>query len=170
MRTQRGLSLILLSALFCAVGSGCCCKKGFVVRGDWSLEMNRLPFMSSNGPQYETTCDEYECDVPCSCTDGCTTGGCTSGCSCGAHTGMGAHGYDYGPGAGGHGHGGAGHGAHGGSGEPTLPPPPTPTPGQAARFHPVPTRPVFEPSPNDYAPAGGEWVPAAAGARSQRRT
>lgn len=40
-----------------AACTGCLTPKGFILRGDWSVEMNRLPWMAGHGAEYET-CDE----------------------------------------------------------------------------------------------------------------
>lgn len=135
------LATVVLASTFGT--AGCCCqRKGFVMRGDWSLELNRVPHMRSNGPTYSgdactAECDEYSCT---SCSDGSCVG-CRSGGSAGGMSGSGY--YDSVPGGAG-GSGGSG-GAGGRDGEPHLPPPPQPTPAAQSRFHPVPTRPVFEP-------------------------
>jgi hypothetical protein len=130
------LAAVVLTSTFGT--AGCCCqRKGLVLRGDWSLELNRVPHMRSNGPTYSgdactTSCDEYSCT---SCDDGSCVG-----CRGAGGAGGGAHGggyYESVP-------GGAG-GSGGRNGEPHLPPPPQPTPAAQSRFHPVPTRPVFEP-------------------------
>jgi len=56
--------------LLFTAGSGCCVKKGFVVRSDWSLEVNRVPWMTSHGPKYEEckACphkDGKDCEKDC---------------------------------------------------------------------------------------------------------
>src|SRR4051812_10212752 len=59
---------LALVALAAATSVGCCCvRKGLVLRGDWSLELNRVPHMRSNGPAYDADCTS------------CTSGSCTCG-------------------------------------------------------------------------------------------
>ena len=97
---RRGL-LALIAMV--SVAAGCCpIRKGVVLRGDWSLELNRVP--------WRTGCDSscYE-----SSGDGCTAGRVRGGAT-------------------------------------SIEEIPTPSPSGAAhaRFHAVPTRPVFGESPN----------------------
>jgi len=138
------LAVVVLTAAF-ATGCSCsCCRKGIVLRGDWSLEMNRVQNLKTNSPQYSGDCDacgDFGCTegMPSGCADGCTSdcthgamlggGGCRAGLS--NHRGS-EHYNGYHEGAGGH-----------------MPEPPQPTAAAQTRFHPVPTKPVFEP---DYGP------------------
>ena len=158
LHTRRyALALIALAA---ATSVGCCCiRKGLVLRGDWSLELNRVPHMRSNGPAYDADCSAPSCT---SCTSGnCTCGDCLSsagrqefgmvdgaGGRCLVHRGRmvgGAEGGYYGEG------GEYGDAYAGGENyvqhDPAAP--------AFSRFHPVPTRPVFEPQPVAYHPAMG---------------
>jgi hypothetical protein len=52
---------ILRVAALCAVpllaSWGCCNPRGFIVRGDWSLELNRVPWLAGHGAVYEN-CDD----------------------------------------------------------------------------------------------------------------
>lgn len=147
MRIRFATGCLAAVALAWSLGmTGCCCqRKGLVLRGDWSFELNRVQHMRSNGPTYAGDA----CTMPCddySCTSGsCSDGNCIS-CRSGAGAGNGA-GASYGGPHGGRGdyyEGGAG-GAGGYDAGPHVPPPPQPTPAAQSRFHPVPTRPVFEP-------------------------
>lgn len=165
---QRFVALLAV-AVVSASAVGCCCqtKKGFVFRGDWSLEMNRVPHMSSNGPQYQADCcDAGYCEESCGCPSGCTDG-CVGG-ACGHHGSDASASYG-GPGFA-RGARYMGDGMHAGyvDGEGRhMPPPPNPTPAANTRFHPVPTRPVFEqPIEAEAAAPRGEWVPAARGSKS----
>ncbi|MCE9606726.1 MAG: hypothetical protein K8U03_17690 [Planctomycetia bacterium] len=161
MRKHFAIGCVTAVALAWSLGmTGCCCeRKGLVLRGDWSLEMNRVPHMRSNGPTYPSDA----CDAPCedvSCTS-CTTTGCSAigdacidgncvGCRHGGRAGR--------SGGGGGGHGGYYEQVPGGGYEGNVPMPavPQPTPAAQSRFHPVPTRPVFEPQRSvAYGPAEG---------------
>jgi hypothetical protein len=42
-RLIRISSLLLLGGLLAGSGAGCCCKQGYVLHGDWNLEVNRRP-------------------------------------------------------------------------------------------------------------------------------
>lgn len=162
---RHAIGLFLATAVLSS-SVGCCCKKGLVMRGDWSLELNRVPHMSSNGPQYQPDCDEAACcEETCGCAEGCTAGGCVGGSACRLHGGNGYASSSYGgPGfAGGaaYDHAGMHGGHHDGEGG-HMPPPPNPTAAANTRFHPVPTRPVFERQVDAQIPApAGEWVPSA---------
>lgn len=149
MRTQfknsrRLWALVILAAL---ASGGCCCfqRKGLVLRGDWSLELNRVPHMTSNGPTYGGDCCSTGCVTTCTATSG-------SGCHCSAcMNGYGGGGYDPAGGGAGYGQGGEG-----------MPVPPEPSPAAQSRFHPVPTRPVFEPQGAAYGPElAGPPIPQA---------
>lgn len=138
MKTYFTTGLLASVVLASTLGSaGCCCqRKGIVLRGDWSLELNRVPHMRSNGPTYSgdactTSCEEYSCT---SCDDGSCIGCRSGGRAGGMH---GADCYESVP-------GGAG-GSRGHDAGSQMPAPPQPTPAAQSRFHPVPTRPVFEP-------------------------
>ncbi len=179
----------MLGTVALSSGCSCCSKKGFVMRGDWSLELNRVPHMKSNGPTYDADCTTGCCES-LGCAEGCSAydvgGGsnadgaalCRNG-RCGRGRDVGAV---YADAAG----GGAGHAALGdrfqqggppGDGEmhghgrllrggmlgpagmlgDATPLPPEPTPTAPTRFHPVPTRPVFEPfAAADSGPAAVE--------------
>ena len=146
MKIRFATGCLAVVALAWSFGlTGCCCqRKGFVMRGDWSLELNRVPHMRSNGPTYSGD----SCAVPCdtySCTsETCTDINCTN-CRYGDGAGMSGGGRSGGPrGAGGYYEGGPG-GPGGYDSGPHVPAPPQPTPAAQSRFHPVPTRPVFEP-------------------------
>ncbi|MBA4020137.1 MAG: hypothetical protein C0483_23495 [Pirellula sp.] len=180
---RYALALIALAAV---ASVGCCCtRKGLVLRGDWSLELNRVPHMRSNGPTYDA-----DCAAP-SCTS-CTSGSCTCGDALSAAGGQEFGAVDGGGsrclvqrgrmvgGAGGEyfdeGHGGAYGDAYAGgeNGENYVQHDPAAP--AFSRFHPVPTRPVFEPQPVAYHPAMGappqpqvERLPPLDGA-SKRRT
>lgn len=163
-------------------GCNCCSRKGFVLRGDWSLELNRVPHLKSNGPTYPAECDDGCCE-PVGCADGCLSGG-PNGCilceqqgaglagTCrhGRRLGVGRHGAFGAPDDGtgqallGGRFGPGGHfGAGGGLFSDAAPPPPEPTPAAPTRFHPVPTRPAFEPyaALEPAAPAASEYSPPA---------
>jgi len=159
MKTYFTTGLLATVVLTSTLGSvGCCCqRKGIVLRGDWSLELNRVPHMRSNGPTYSgdactAECDEYSCT---SCDDGSCVG-----CR-GAGRAGGRHGGDYYENV----PGGAG-GSGGLDGGAQMPAPPQPTPAAQSRFHPVPTRPVFEPQHSVAAAryeAGVDESPVSAG-------
>lgn len=142
--SYRLSAVVILATL---ASGGCCCfqRKGLVLRGDWSLELNRVPHMTSNGPTYGGECCSTDCATTCT-----TAGG--SGCHCSACMNRyGAAGYD--PAAGG--------GSYGPEGE-GMPAPPEPSPAAQSRFHPVPTRPVFEPQGGVYGPElAGPPIPQA---------
>jgi hypothetical protein len=171
--------VVAVAAIVCMSAVGCCCRKGkgIVLRGDWSLEFNRVPHMKSNGPQYQADCDdcvscEATCEETCGCADGCVAGDCVGGSACRTRGGEGYASSSYGgPGFAGGAqymaergmHGGM-HGGLGGEEGGHMPPPPNPTPAANTRFHPVPTRPVFERPMAAAAPEpAGEWVPSARG-------
>jgi hypothetical protein len=145
IRNWRYGVLVAVAVLSLAASNGCCCrtKKGFVLRGDWSLEYNRIPHMQSNGPTYSCDCGA-PCGTPCGCADG-----FQNGAGSGGYEVLDGSGYPGGAGGGGpHGAGGrgaGGHGAGGYGGEGGAPAPPMPTPAAQTRFHPIPTRPAFEP-------------------------
>lgn len=61
-RSGAGLAIWAL-ALSVSAFAGCCNPKGFILRGDWSVEMNRLPWLAGHGAEYEAASDE-ECDDP----------------------------------------------------------------------------------------------------------
>ncbi|MBL9081701.1 MAG: hypothetical protein JNK76_07845 [Planctomycetales bacterium] len=146
---SRRIVIASLPAIALAASLGCCCqRKGLVLRGDWSLELNRVPHMRSNGPTYSG-----DCAAPAGCTStSCTCGQCLSAADSGAEY------YESYADGSGYGHGGmlpgrVGHGGfEGGAGHESLQ---DPTPPALARFHPVPTRPVFEPQAVAYAPEIG---------------
>jgi hypothetical protein len=142
---RYGAWVAVAALLFSSVAGGCCCRtrKGIVLRGDWSLELNRVQHLQSNVPTYSgDCCGGVPCAAPCGCADGCCQHG---GGMSGGYEVLDASGYPGGSGgAGGHG-GGAGGYRHGGDGEVPMPAPPLPTPAAQSRFHPVPTRPAFEP-------------------------
>ena len=143
IRNWRYGALVAVTILTLAASNGCCCRtrKGIVLRGDWSLELNRVPHMQSNGPSYSGDCCAPACGVPCGCADGCRHGGTMSG----DYEVLDGSGYPGGAGgSGGGGHGAGGAGGYGPEGVP-MPQPPQPTPAAQSRFHPVPTRPAFEP-------------------------
>lgn len=159
--------VVLTTAL--ATGCSCnCCRKGIVLRGDWSLELNRVPHLASNGPTYQGDCDaccDFGCaeNIPGGCIDGCTSG-CSHG---GAADGSGGRaGLSHRRGSECYDEFSEGEGGHGGH----MPEPPQPTPAAQSRFHPVPTKPVFEP---EYGPELLEPVRPAAAAnaawKSKRR-
>ena len=186
IRNWRHGALVAVAVLALAASNGCCCrtKKGIVLRGDWSLELNRVPHMQSNGPSYSGDCCAPACGVPCGCADGCRHGGAMSG----GYEVLDSSGYSGGAGgAGGGGHGAGGAGGYGAEGGVPMPPPPQPTPAAQSRFHPIPTRPAFEPqglawegapatepaaAPERPAPSARRGGPRLAAARSSpvRRT
>lgn len=132
---------VLLPALS-AVGCSCnCCRKGIVLRGDWSLELNRVPHLKSNGPTYQGDCDacDFGCAevVPGGCIDGCTSERLPAGDAGGGRAKTSQR------------RGGEFYDEYSGSDAGPPPEPPQPTSAVQPRFHPVPTRPVFEP---DYGP------------------
>ena len=49
----------LLACLLISASSGCCLRKGFILKGDWSLELNRLPHLAGHGDKYE--CESAAC-------------------------------------------------------------------------------------------------------------
>ena len=53
VRTHLRCAAALAACCLLSAGGGCCVKKGFVIRSDWSLEVNRVPWMTSHGPKYE---------------------------------------------------------------------------------------------------------------------
>jgi len=135
---RSGALVAVVALILSSLAGGCCCrtKKGIVLRGDWSLELNRVPHMQSNGPTYSGDCSA---PLPCGCTDGCCHGGAASS----GYEVLDGSGYPGGSGGrGGGGAGGYGPGADGGL---PMPTPPQPTPAAQSRFQPVPTRPAFEP-------------------------
>ena len=178
----------MLVVVALSTGCSCCAKKGFVMRGDWSLEFNRVPHMKSNGPTYDgdcTTgcCESLGCAEGCSACDlssganadgaaFCRNGRCGRGRDIGAvyadaaadgagHAPLGDRFQHGGPPGDGdmHGRGGRLRGrlGHEGMLGDATPLPPEPTPAAATRFHPVPTRPVFEPfAAADSGPAAVE--------------
>jgi hypothetical protein len=163
IRNWRYGVLVAVAVLSLAASNGCCCrtKKGIVLRGDWSLELNRVPHMQSNGPTYSCDCG-VPCGTPCGCSDGCLQGGGGSG----GYEVLDGPGYPDGPdgggahGAGGSGVGGRGAGGYGGDGG--APVPPMPTPSAQTRFHPIPTRPAFEPQSLAWDDHAADSVPGAA--------
>lgn len=174
---RRVFFVLAVAAVIFSSTVGCCCRKGkgVVLRGDWSLEFNRVPHMKSNGPQYQADCDdcvscEATCEETCGCANDCIAEGCVGGSACRMHGGGYALNGSGGPGFGGGAnypadrgvHAGGMHGGFRGEEGGHMPPPPDPTPAANTRFHPVPTRPVFEPQVVAEAPApSGEWVPSA---------
>lgn len=66
-----GLGLICLG-LFTTLG-GCCVPRagrGFIIHGDWSLELNRIPWMAERGAGYQelaATCDPCQAECPGDC-------------------------------------------------------------------------------------------------------
>lgn len=66
-----GLGLICMG-LFATFG-GCCVPQaghGFVIHGDWSLELNRIPWMAERGAGYQepaATCDPCQAECPGDC-------------------------------------------------------------------------------------------------------
>lgn len=56
-RLERMRKLLLLGMLagvvvLCSLNGCCRMRKGFVLRGDWSIELNRVPHLASHGPHY----------------------------------------------------------------------------------------------------------------------
>src|SRR5262245_34305684 len=53
MKVRHTWTLTFIAAVAILSATGCCCnRKGLVLRGDWSIELNRVPHMLSNGPTY----------------------------------------------------------------------------------------------------------------------
>lgn len=171
-----------LVALAAATSVGCCCtRKGLVLRGDWSLELNRVPHMRSNGPTYDADCSAPSCTSctsgSCSCSDCLSSSGGQefgavngSGDRCFVHAGRAVGGMARG---GYYGEEGEYGDAYAGGENYVQHDPAAPA---FSRFHPVPTRPVFEPQPVAYHPAMGappqpqaERLPPPGGT-SQRRS
>jgi hypothetical protein len=134
---RNGAIVAVAALVLSSLAGGCCCRtrKGIVLRGDWSLELNRVPHMQSNGPTYSGDCSA---PMPCGCADGSCHGGVPSG----GYEVLDGSGYPGGAGGAG---GSGGHGGGGAEGGLPMPTPPQPTPAAQSRFHPVPTRPAFEP-------------------------
>lgn len=56
------LATLLLSSLLLCLLCGCCrLRKGIVLRGDWSIELNRVPHLAGHGPHYACTSDCPTC-------------------------------------------------------------------------------------------------------------
>ena len=53
VRSKLPCAAALAACCLLSAGGGCCVKKGFVVRSDWSLEVNRVPWMTGHGAKYE---------------------------------------------------------------------------------------------------------------------
>ncbi len=52
MRKLLLVGMLAAGVLLCGL-SGCCrLRKGFVLRGDWSIELNRVPHLAAHGPRY----------------------------------------------------------------------------------------------------------------------
>lgn len=124
------LSMMAAATLLCAL-AGCCNPKGFILRGDWSIEMNRVPWLAGHGAEYESCDDDstgHEC-AGASCThahrgENCKSAPCVrQPVQESAESVHSAVESETPP---------AEHGAHR-----------SVTPAAPVRFHPLPTRPVF---------------------------
>lgn len=133
-----GRKSVLAACLLLATCAGAGCgyqrpRHGFILRGDWSLELNRVPWLASHGPLYQCSCPSCgtrpsasgpvvvgsdPCGYACS-GDGCLDGGCI---------------HNPGPAA--------------QADESTHP-----------KFHAVPTRPAFSPPTETYYPGGQQLGP-----------
>lgn len=78
---HRAVWLIVGCCLLVA-DSGCCWQRprhGVIVRGDFALELNRIPWMTGRGEQYpHADCGEAECAEAC---EPCLSGGCKRPCA-----------------------------------------------------------------------------------------
>lgn len=140
MPCRAPLSLALLAAVGLTwAAAGCCIQRGFILRGDWSIEANRIPFMAGHAVQYERPAD----------ASGCATGDCRQGHPAAPQAGRCAAGCCR-----------LDHACRDPKGAAATAGP--------ARFHPVPMRPVFEPLPSGDAdgpivvPPGDDAAPAPA--------
>jgi len=140
--------LLAAAAVWACSAAGCCSKNGYILRGDWSFELNRVPFLASNGPTYQSS----ECG-DCTAVDSQCAPACAHGAACDGPRGATRaipHRCQH--------HGAPYHeGPVGDEMHPPMPEPPPPAHAAHARFHPVPTRPVFEP---DYGPDYGPVLAA----------
>ena len=170
---RRGRSCVrpaAIAALLLVTCAGCqfCARPphGLTVRGDWSLEVNRVPWLSSRA-KLDDECSQGGCGFSTECLvedeipAGCEIpSGCTSGTPMVAPPGPDdlsrpKSKHEACPIC-----RGLGHGPFGGSLQPAAA-----MPYRHSRFHPVPTRPVFRPQPEQYvsiedAPDSGEMGPA----------
>ncbi len=99
-RFQRALALLSWVCLLPWMVGCCCPGKGFILHGDWSLELNRVNHIVGHQVEYEAGCGD-------SCAADSGEGGCWNGAD------------DYGPSEAYH----------------------------HPQFHPVPTQPVYGPTP-----------------------
>lgn len=49
-------------------------QHGFIIRGDWSLELNRIPWMADRGIEYQNAAENCDC-----CPDDCAGTNCSNG-------------------------------------------------------------------------------------------
>ena len=137
-RTRTGVGLALLAGGLLLASSGCTCyrpRHGFVLRGDWSLELNRVPWVGSRAK-----CDQ-DCGEACSqCTaSGCETEGDAGSQPAPARQPLGSRLFPF-------------RGVCRTCGSGRCGDSPGRPDGQVGyhnhpRFHPVPTQPVFSPRP-----------------------
>lgn len=140
-KRHKSLALLLLvtAVLISLSATGCRHmnpRHGLIFRGDWSLEINRIPWMASHNDCYQmpsAPCADPGCP-PCG-PDGCAVDPCCVANPCGGDS----------CGRPGCGHRGCRAGADGGLGAPPSDEPPCVDYGNHPRFHPVPTKPVFSP-------------------------
>ncbi|MFH1264953.1 MAG: hypothetical protein ABIK89_04455, partial [Planctomycetota bacterium] len=137
---------MVVACLLLVAFEGCFCRPrhGLIVRGDFALELNRIPWLASRGDVYqESSAAALDCSAGC-LEDGrdalglpmapevdagaCLGGRCKTGALCR-------------------------HCSHRGAGGP---PPSAVAETGHSRFHPVPTRPVFLPPTDLYAYAAVE--------------
>ncbi len=133
---QIQMTLLILGGLL-ATGSGCgICnpRHGMLLRGDWSLELNRVPWLNSRTQSYDEVgegCDQGTMVQPPMSPQGCVD---TSGAPVACPTQPVAHSCQPGP--------LACRMCSGSRADGRAAPPQR---GAHSRFHPVPTRPVFTP-------------------------
>jgi len=64
----NGGAIIIVTCLL-GMCTGCCCPRprhGVIIRGDWALEVNRIPWLKSRSPEYQGTCyPDPVCSAPC---------------------------------------------------------------------------------------------------------
>jgi len=138
-----GLVALLLTS--CCVGCGRLVRHGWILRGDWSLEMNRVPWLTGRSESHQEVSEEGACfstgcvDVEAGPAMTPTEAPPFEGASCSR---CGARGLCSHRGASDAGKSASVEGSDG-----------------LSRFHPVPTRPVFEPRWDPLTiPADSSWT------------
>lgn len=61
MRKLWPIGILVGATLLCGASGGCRLRKGFVLRGDWSIELNRVPHLVGHGPCYGCSGGCREC-------------------------------------------------------------------------------------------------------------